>query len=228
VDQIFWQKIKGNLSASYAGNDQSSPAKWPWKVRASVLLLSGLLLSACSAVQMATDKVGEMTLSALGITVPEKPDVPLPPRLVTIQLDAAQDMNAGDDGKGLSVIFRLYKLKSQNAFLATPYSTFGNAEKEKEAMGDDILEAREYTLSPGQTIKIKEAVARESGYIGMVSLFRAPSPQRWRFAFVSADASSSGITIGLHRCAMTATSTPPIGMTLSESTLLSPTKCEPI
>ena len=95
-------------------------------------------------------------------------------------------------------------------------------------MGDDMVEAREITISPGQIINLKELVARESGYIGLVTLFRAPSAQRWRFAFAVGDASSSGITIGLHRCAMTATSIPPVGMTLSESSLLSPTKCEPI
>jgi type VI secretion system protein VasD len=209
-------------------NELFSRGPCPWRARIYAMLLASLSLSGCSTVQIATDKLGEMALSAIGITVPEKPNVTLPPRTVMIRLDAAPDMNAGEDGKGLSVIVRLYKLKRQNAFLSTPYSTFGNPEKEKEAMGDDILEARELTLTPGQTINLKESVVRESGYVGMVSLFRTPSPQRWRFAFASADASSNGITIGIHRCAMTATSTPPVGMALSESTLLSPTKCEPI
>lgn len=226
VAQISFHKNKGCLTISNARENPYPPEPWCWIGRISFWLLPVLLLSGCSAVQMATDKVTGMALSAIGITVPEKPDVPLPPRLVTVQLDAAQDLNAGDDDKGLSVIFRLYKLKNQNAFLATPYSTFGNAEKEKEAMGDDILEAREFILSPGQTIKLREMVAREAGYIGVVSLFRTPSPQRWRFAFATADASASGLTIGVHRCAMTATSTPPIGFSLSESALLSPTKCE--
>jgi type VI secretion system protein VasD len=195
-------------------------------VRATVLSLLFAMLCGCTTVQVATDKMAEMALSAIGVTVPEKPDVPLPPRLASIKLDAAQDMNAGDDGKGLSVIFRLYKLKSQNAFLSAPYSTFGNPEKEKEALGEDIVEARELTLTPGQTVNLKESIAREAGYIGVVSLFRNPSPQRWRFAFATEKAAKEGITIGLHRCAMTATSIAPIGMELSESSLLSPTKCE--
>jgi type VI secretion system protein VasD len=195
-------------------------------VRLATILLLVAIFGGCTTVQVATDKVAGMALSAIGITVPEKPDVPLPPRLASITLDTAQDLNAGDDGKGLSVIFRLYKLKSQNAFLSAPYSTFGNPEKEKEAMGDDVVEARELTLTPGQTIKLKEMVARDAGYIGVVSLFRAPSPQRWRFAFTSDSAAKEGITIGVHRCAMTATSAAPIGLELSESSLLSPTRCE--
>lgn len=214
------------MNIAYSKIDSQQQRRYIFAIRAGIVIAAIGTLTACSSVQIATDKLGEMALSALGVSVPEKPDVPLPPRLVAIRMDAAQDMNAGDDGKGLSVILRLYKLKNQNAFMSTPYATFGNAEKEKEAMGDDIVEAREITVSPGQSIKLKELVTRESGYIGLVSLFRAPSPQRWRFAFASADASSKGITIGLHRCAMTATSTPPVGMTLNESTLLSPTKCE--
>jgi type VI secretion system protein VasD len=199
-----------------------------WLPRLMTIVLSCLPLVGCNTVQLASDKVAEMALSAVGFTMPEKPNVPLPARSVAIRLEAANDMNAGDDGKGLSVIFRVYKLKNQITFLSTPYSAFGNPDKEKDALGDSILEVKEITVSPGQVVDMNESVAREAGYIGVVALFRTPSQYRWKFAFPSADAASSGITIGLHRCALTATSTPPVGMELSDSTLLSPTKCQPI
>lgn len=188
------------------------------------------MLTACGTViQAAAEKVSEVALSAIGFKPPEKPelpDVPVPPKPVTIKLMAAQDMNAGDDGQGLSVIFRLYKLKSQNAFLTSPYAIFGSTEKEKEAMGTDIVEVKELTLSPGQIINLREIVPGEAGYVGVVALYRTPSPQRWRFAFPTNSSALAGITIGLHTCAMTATTTPPIGMTVNESKLLSPTKCQ--
>lgn len=194
---------------------------------AAVLFL--LSASACGTVQIGADKVAEMALNAVGVKLPEKPGipaVPAPQKTIKIKLETAKDMNAGEDGKGLSVIFRIYKLKSYDAFLAMPYAAFGSPDKEKESLGTDLLETRELTLAPGQLIDLKESITKDMPYLGMVSLFRTPSPQRWRFAFAAADAEKSGITIGMHTCAMTATAIPPIGISLSESALLSPAKCE--
>lgn len=191
-----------------------------------LLLASCLLLTGCSAaVKVAADVLAEKALGAIGIKV-ENPNAPRPVKTVQLRLETAQDMNAGDDGQGLSTVFRVYKLKDQNAFMATPYSAFGNPEREKSAFGQDLLEVREMILSPGEILDLKEKVPPDSGYLGTVALYRQPSPQRWRFVFAAADSEKTGITLGLHACAMTATTTPPVGMTLNESALLSSARCK--
>jgi type VI secretion system protein VasD len=191
-----------------------------------LVLLAPIVLAACgTAAQIATGTVAEIALGAIGIKVPESANTTRPPKEVPLRLEAAKDMNAGADGEGLSAVLRLYKLKDQTNFLATPYASFGNPEKEKQALGTDLVEVRELILSPGQTLDLKEKMVSEARFLGVVTLFRSPSPQRWRFAYAASEAEKTGVTIGIHTCAMTSTNAAPLGMTLAETSLLSPVKC---
>jgi type VI secretion system protein VasD len=154
------------------------------------------------------------------------PNVPRPSTTVPLRIDAAKNMNVGENGQGLSTILRLYKLKDKNAFLIAPYSTYGDSTKEKEAIGTDLVEVRELILSPGQTLSTKEKMPADAAYLGVVALFRSPVAQRWRYVFSTADAAKSGVIIGVHTCAMSATNVAPVGMTLDDAGLLSPVKCK--
>lgn len=194
--------------------------------RSCALFVCASLLACGSPVQTATDKVTEVALSAVGIKLPEKTDLPRLSRSVAVRIDATKDLNAGEDGQGLATVMRLYKLRDYNSFLTTPYASFGVTEKEKQAIGTDLMEVREVTLSPGQTLDLKEKMPGDAAYLGVVALFRSPFPQRWRFAFAATDAERSGITLGAHTCAMTATKPAPIGMNLNDTALLSPVRCK--
>ncbi len=214
------QNASQNKQASHAGTGKLNV---PVAVRL-LLPLVCLLFSACTTVQVATDQLAEKALGAIGVKL-ENPNQPRPAKTLNLRLEASHDLNAGEDGQGLSTIFRIYKLKDQNAFMSSPYSVFGSAEKEKAAFGSDLVEVREVVLSPGQTLDLKEKITNETAFLGTVALYRVPSPHRWRFVFASADSEKKGIILGLHACAMTATATPPVGMTLNESTLLSSARC---
>jgi type VI secretion system protein VasD len=192
-----------------------------------LILFTGLSITGCSTVvQVATEKVTEMALTSVGIKVPENPAIPRPPKIITLRMEGAQDLNAGDDGQGLNTVMRLYKLRDQNSFLATPYSSFGITEKEKQMIDTDLVEVKELMLSPGQTLDLKEKMPTDAAYLGVVALFRSPHAQRWRFAFAASDAERLGITIGVHTCAMTATNTPPVGLHPNDAALLSSVRCK--
>lgn len=188
-------------------------------------LACGFLI-ACNTVQTMSDKAAEIALSAAGITIPDNAALPKAPKTIKVRLEAARDLNADEAGQGLSAIVRLYKLKDRNAFMSAQLGAFGNPEKEKQAFGSDLMEMRELTLSPGQTLELSEKMTGEMAYLGVATLFRSPDPKRWRFAFATAEAEPSGITLGLHSCAMTATSAAPSGMDLHEAALLSSVKCK--
>lgn len=184
-------------------------------------------LAACgSVIQDAQGKAVEFALGAIGIKTRDKSDQALPERTLTVRLEAAANLNAGEDGKGLATVMRLYKLRDQNAFMSTPHSSFGIQDKEKQALENDLMEVRELTLSPGQVLNMKEKLLGDAAYLGVITLFHSPFPQRWRFAFATKDAIESEITVGVHACAMTATKVAPAGMSLNEAALLSPVRCK--
>ena len=172
------------------------------------VLGSAFILSACAAVGAvsAATKIANFALESTGLKKPELPELPefqKPPRNIALKLHASSNLNGGATGKPLSLITRVYKLKQTAAFYSAPYDVFLSPEKEKALLGADLLEVRELTLVPGQLYEVTEQVSRESTYIGVVTLFRKPAPQRWRAAFAAAEAETSGITMGLHACSMT-------------------------
>jgi type VI secretion system protein VasD len=180
-----------------------------------------MALTGCAAVKVADDTLGDMTKSALeaaGLKKPDLPPVPdLPqvealrlPRKVNLRISAGAQLNHDAQDRPLSLVLRIYKLKSAAAFLSAPYEAFGSQDSEKSLLGSDILDVREVTLVPGQQYRTDEQVPRDAAALGVVALFNAPTPQRWRFAFDAERAEKSGLVIGAHGCALTVTQGAPL------------------
>jgi type VI secretion system protein VasD len=149
-------------------------------------------------------------LEAAGLRKPPLlPEAQLAPRNVAVRLHAAKRLNVDTRGQPLALLVRVYKLRQLTAFEQAPYSAFLSPQTEREALGADLLEVRELTLVPGQQLELNEKLTREAGWLGVVALFHAPPAQGWRLAFAAPEAEKTGVTIGLHACAMStgATST---------------------
>lgn len=183
------------------------------------------LVGCGSAIQVVTGKVAEIALSSVGLTTADNAKSTHQPKGMSVRIEASRDLNAGEDGRGLSTVVRLYQLRDRNNFLAAPYSVFGNADREKQAIGSDLVSVRELTLSPGQALAIKDQLSGEAQYFGVVALFRSPAPQRWRFAFAAAEFDQSGLVLGAHACALTSTNARPLGSGANENALLSNVTC---
>lgn len=163
------------------------------------IVIAGLLaLQGCAA-----GSIADAAMEMAGIRKPpELPDAQKPPRNVAIRLHASQNLNAGAGSQPLALAARIYKLRQTAAFQQMPFDGFLSAHGERELLGNDLLEVKEVMLIPGQRYEIVEKVTREAYFIGVVALFRSPAEQRWRLAFSAGDAEKSGITVGLHACAM--------------------------
>lgn len=158
----------------------------------------------CSAISTFTT-VANIALDVAGIKKnggPELPDTQKPPRNISIKLHAGENLNADANGRSLAIVARIYKLRQNAVFLRAPFDSFLTPQKEKEMLGNDLLEVKEITLIPGQRFQVSEKVAKEAYFIGVVALFHSPAPYRWRVAFLSDNAEKSGITIGVHACAL--------------------------
>lgn len=190
---------------------------------ASLSIVFSGAMSGCSTTSgepSTLSKMSDLALQAIGLQQPEAPEVPefsKPPRKIAVKLHAGANLNAGADKAPLSLITRVYKLRQTAAFYATPYDSFLSPEKEKAALGVDLVDVRELNLVPGQLYQATESIPREAEYIGVVGLFMSPAPARWRLTFSAAEAEALGITLGVHACSFTVGK----GVAADQSTLVS-------
>jgi len=184
-------------------------------------LFTGLaLLSGCAS-QSSGGGVLDKALEAVGLSKPAPPELsadniklPSQPKKVTLRLHAAETLNTDANGKALSVVARVYKLRSATTFMQAPYDAFKEASSERQVLGNDIIESREVVLTPGKKYEVVETLPNETAQIAVVALFRTPDPQRWKFVFDAKDAVKTGVTLGLHACAMSVAGGEPLGVSL--------------
>ncbi len=157
--------------------------------------------------------VTDKTLEATGLKKPEvsMPDAALPARRIPFVLTASPSLNIDADGHSLALVVRLYQLKSADAFLSAPYQAFASPESEKQRLGAYLVDVREILLVPGQKMATTEKVVREAGYLGIVALYRSPSPQHWKLAFAAETAQLTGVTLAAHACALSVPRGQPYG-----------------
>lgn len=133
------------------------------------------------------------------------------PRRVAVRLHAGDVLNTDASGRALAVVARVYRLRSANGFLQLPYEAFLSEPAPDSPLRTDVLGMREVVLAPGQRHESVETLSGDVSHVAVVALFRAPAPQRWRFVFETHAAAGSGLTLGLHGCALSVGTGEPVG-----------------
>ena len=196
-----------------AGKPSAGLLRW------GVLSLISLVNVACSTTGGASSQPGVLD-SALQIVGLQRvslqtPDVSSVPNLqktpkalrVVIRLHAGDLLNSDTNGHSLPVVARIYELKDREAFERAPATAF---ELDKNhwppELSDALLGAREVVLTPGQRYEVTETLPEGTRYIGVLALFRAPAEGRWRHVFDAQAAAETGLTLGVHACALSVAS----------------------
>ena len=140
-------------------------------------------------------------------------NLPATARKITLRLHAGQILNTDVSGRSLSIVTRIYKLRDKTAFEAAPYGDFQDLKPVKAPeFAVDVVAVKEVVLTPGKQYDVIETVGGDAPYFAVVALFRAPSPQRWRFVFDSRAASATGVTLGVHACALSVSAGQALGV----------------
>jgi len=185
----------------------------PVKSSCSLYQMQGATMKRTWIVLCAAGLLGGCAGGTLGLRKPAPvPESQQPPRNVVMHLHAAPRLNVDARGQSLALLVRIYKLRQRAAFDQAPYAAFLSPQTEREALGADLVEAREVTLVPGQRLDITDRLARDTPWLGVVALFHAPAEHGWRVVFPAADVEQAGVTVGLHACALTVgTGAAPVG-----------------
>lgn len=185
-----------------------------------IAMATGLSGCASNAASIATSVV----LTAMGV---KKDQGPPPPKNVVIQVDTANNLNADAQGRGLSAVMRIYKLKDSASFRLASSDRLLDPESTKAVLGSDLLESKEELLIPGQHYRFREKVDSQNGYLGIAIFFRKPHPQRWKLIVANNDlAENSPLILGAHACAFNVTSGLADKKELAEKFYVASAKCE--
>lgn len=147
------------------------------------------------------------------------------PTQVTLRIHAGQVLNIDSKGQSLSLVARIYKLRSYATFVQTPYAAFQRDGDAGGALDKEVVEMREIVLTPGQKYEMIETMTAEATHIAVVGLLRASDPRRWKFVFDAREAARTGITIGAHGCALSVAVGEPL-LAAPESRRLAGVRCQ--
>lgn len=180
----------------------------------------------------ASDGIAAKTLEAVGLKKPEMPAMEMPAagpngelptlngaaaargtqRQVAMRIHAGNVLNTDSSGRSLAVVVRIYNLRGTTEFTQATYAMFAAGTSEKPFTDSDVINSKEIVLTPGQKYEMLEGLPAETTHVAVVALFRAPDSQRWRFVFNAKQAQQTGVTLGVHGCAMSVSIGEPIGV----------------
>lgn len=191
----------------------------------AVALLAAFFLGGC-----ASDGVLGKTLEMVGLKKPEVPTMEMPTapsgelttlngqavrivgqRPIALRIHAGQVLNTDGSGRSLAVVMRIYSLRGTTQFTQATYAMFASATADKPFANEDVVSSKEVVLVPGQKYEMLETLPNGATHLAVVALFRAPDSQRWRFVFDAKAAAKTGITLGVHGCAMSVSVGEPVG-----------------
>ncbi len=98
-----------------------------------------------------------------------------------IYSEADSRLNLDFNDRPLSVIFNVYQLKDRQAFARLTFEDFVSGKPETALLGDDIVSKSEFVVLPGSKQSIDTALLPDTKYLGLVSIYRSPAEQKWRY-----------------------------------------------
>ena len=209
------------------------PIQLSLRLAPGALVVAGAMLAGCASSSATGGSTFDKALELVGLqSIPAVPEVPadslqnLPTlkKKVTLRIHAGETLNTDTTGRSLSLVAKLYKLKAVEPFMQTSYDSFKGPPGGKAAPIEGVVEVREIVLTPGQKYEVVESVPSDVTHLAVVALFRAPDDKRWRFAFDVKGAAATGITIGVHGCAMSVSEGQPLNAA-PESLRLAGVRC---
>jgi type VI secretion system protein VasD len=107
-----------------------------------------------------------------------KPPPPPKPKVLTVELQAAPNLNPNVNGRPSPVVVRLYELKSVAQFQSADFLSL--FEKDQSLLGADVAVREEFVLSPGESKSVKRDIGGDSKFVAVMAAFRDLERAKWR------------------------------------------------
>lgn len=153
--------------------------------------------------QLAGTAIG-IVLEATGVIKKDGSDPNKRTKDLAIKVFGGNQLNTTQDGQSLSLVVKIYVLRSPERLASLTYPQITSTEGEKDAFGEELVSVREIIVIPGKSYDLVLKIPGEANTIGVVGMFRAPYGSRWKLAFDAKRSFADGIIVGAHACALTA------------------------
>ena len=117
-------------------------------------------------------------LCLIGCASKPKPESPPTPTSIKGAIVASSNVNPDRNGRASPVVMKLFELRSLAQFQVADF--FSLFEKEKEALGAELVAREEYTLMPGARTELVRQVHPETRHVGVIVAFRDLERSSWR------------------------------------------------
>ena len=104
--------------------------------------------------------------------------LPPPPTIVNLQIDAASNLNADNNGNGAPVMLRIYELRERSAFQSSDFFALFN--NDQATLAADLVRKQELLLTPGETKKLTIKPDDNVRSLGFFAGFRQLDTAQWR------------------------------------------------
>jgi type VI secretion system protein VasD len=118
-----------------------------------------------------------LALTAVLAACAAKPPAP-PPTVLRGAIEASAAVNPDARGRPSPIVVKVFELRSVGPFEAADF--FSLFDKDREALGADVLRKEELTLRPGERVAIDRTLDPDTRYVGIVAGYRALERSRWR------------------------------------------------
>jgi type VI secretion system protein VasD len=119
---------------------------------------------------------------------------PPKPKMLTLDVQAAANVNPDASGRPSPVVVRIYELKSAAPFETADFLSLH--EKDQSVLGAEIVVRDEFVLMPGAARNIKRE-AGESKFLAVMAAFRDLERARWRAVSPLALGADNSFTVRL-------------------------------
>lgn len=100
------------------------------------------------------------------------------PAPLDVTVEAGARLNPDDSGQSLPTVVRIYLLKATSKASAAQYEDIYR--RDKEALGEDLVQVDEVVLSPGDTVRRTIPGDKAARALMVVGVFRRPAGTGWR------------------------------------------------
>lgn len=132
------------------------------------------------------------------------------PVQVRAELSATADINPDASKRASPLVVRVFELRNDAAFNGADF--WALYERERQTLGDSLIEREEFVLQPGAKQELRLSMSRDARFLGVVAAYRDIGAARWRALSkaprktttdvfsrdrVTIDASRGGITLSI-------------------------------